>query len=1019
MKSIINSSCGDVLRLTAIILLLFILPGTRSFAQSYQEVKTQKEQYLEILHQSTPDSLFYHEGSEYNKFKQWVEFWEPRLFPNGDFKNYYAQQKAGLEQINESPLTIYPADWQEIGPTDEPSGTIPCNVTQSAGIGPVEFIRFYKPNPQHLFTASTKGGLFYSGNGGDNWVNAGSDLWSGISPVSWAEFKVNDPEVAYAASGQPDDNHAGEIQWTGGIYRVQKNGPINPNTQWDRIADVSNCFNGQLNCRINKVLTDPYDPDVLYVATTYGLFKSSNVNAATPTWLNVLADNVWDVEIRPGAGNHLTLYASFDGNPNLPNPSPNSNLVKFSTNGGNTWNVLPGSPSSLPINTASNISSISIEVSEIAGLQQNIYLLYYGTNSLSKNIYRYDFSNSSFVNILTNVDDITLGCFSNCCFGSGYGFGISQSGPNEVIFLAYGDRYARLLNGNLTLFGCGHPNVNEYHVDVEGFTFNPNNANEVWMASHGGPYKSTNQGDNWVPKMKGVGVAMVFNMATSYENPEDILISTYHDGDMLTQGSYTPNWNPAWKYVFGCDGANVLIDNKDPNYMYASGQGHPWGRSTDGGATTPFPTIPFYQAGAWSNFSAELNKEETNIIYGIKNNEVNRDFNHGASSGTVISNLDALSTGNPTNSNVVNIFTFDHNKDLLLATYYNSTTTSIDLYYTLKARDPAINSISDWFKVNLGNNPTNISEVEIDPLNPTTIYVTLYPNWSGSSINIINKVENFTTTPIITDLTYNLPNTTLGHDCLVMEKGSNGGMYLATDIGAMFYTNNSLIAAGPGNAWVQFGSDYPHVTTNGLEINYKVNKIRAAPYARGVWEADLYCPPAPYICTNCTTANGFFWEGTYVSVSETTLNSGRVIMRGTEYVELLPGSGFTLLDPSGNPNNYYEAYIHGCTAAQGNTIKLRPVGKEDESTVSSDRTASPGTQFTVYPNPNSGSFTLRIDSESENDILVFDLMGKLVFQKMKTNEPSHVINLSGFPKGIYLVQVTSGTRSMVKRVVTE
>ena len=102
------------------------------------------ERHLDELHKTMPDSLFYHEGSEHSKFKQWVDFWEPRMSKDGDFEGYYKRQKEGLALLATGSLPLYNANWQEVGPTDEPSGVIGCNGSQSAGIGPVEFIRFYK-----------------------------------------------------------------------------------------------------------------------------------------------------------------------------------------------------------------------------------------------------------------------------------------------------------------------------------------------------------------------------------------------------------------------------------------------------------------------------------------------------------------------------------------------------------------------------------------------------------------------------------------------------------------------------------------------------------------------------------------------------------------------------------------------------------------------------------------------------------------------------------------------------------
>lgn len=908
--------------------IVFALLCADSFAQNYFTMKKNTEARLAELHKTMPDSLFYHEGSEYSQFMQWVDYWEQRVGPTGDFNNYYTRLKASRERLAQRAFSLYNVDWQEVGPTDEPSGVMAANVGQSAGIGPVEFVRFYRsvttPAPNHMLCGSTKGGLFYSSDGGNTWVNAGSDHWSGVSNVSWAEFKVDDPEVIYAVSGEPKDNTPGPIQDRGGIFRVQKSGPVNPNTQWTQIADYTD-FGGHKDCWINKILTDPYDPNILYAATTWGLFKSSNVNAVNPTWVNILPNDgaVWDVEIRPGAGYHLTLYASFDSESPLnepnPNPSPISNMVKYSQNGGGNWSVLPNSPSTLAINNSSSkIPHISIEVSSAALLQQNIYLFYYGLTPASKNIYRYDFgSQSSYTKInQCGIDNLSCGSFSTCCFGSGSAFGVSQSGPSEVVFVAFGDRYARYVNGTQTLFGHTNPNKYDYHVDAEGFTFNPLNASEIWMASHGGPYKSMDQGSTWMPKMKGVGVAMVFHMATSYESPEDILIGTYHDGDILTEGPYTNNWNPTWKYVYGADGDKVLIDNKDPKYMYASGVGSPWARSDDSGATVTFPGIGFYTGNGWFQHVAVLNKESTNIIYGKRNGEVIRATDRGNSSGNVISNIASLAGANPSCSGVENIFAFEGNKDLLMASFYNCSDAlnSRQLYYTLKATDPAINPVSDWKKINLGNGNRSIYDVEIDPLDSRNIYVVLYPDWSASSTKVVNKVEDFANAQTVIDLTRNFPSPFFQRDCLVLEKGSNGGIYVATDGGAVFYTNNKLLLAGLGNEWVQFGDDYPHVTTNGLEINFKVNKIRAAPYSRGVWQADLYCPPdLTFNETGTYTANQFLEAKNWIT-SNATINSGLDVKYRAGDQIVLSSSFFA------KPGSNFYAFIHPCDKP-GNSFK--------------------------------------------------------------------------------------------------
>jgi len=60
----------------------------------------------------------------------------------------------------------------------------------------------------------------------------------------------------------------------------------------------------------------------------------------------------------------------------------------------------------------------------------------------------------------------------------------------------------------------------------------------------------------------------------------------------------------------------------------------------------------------------------------------------------------------------------------------------------------------------------------------------------------------------------------------------------------------------------------------------------------------------------------------------------------------------------------------------------------------------------VYPNPTIG--ILNIESESEIQIFLYDLSGKL---KIKTSQPlgSGQIDLSDFPAGIYVLEVSDKT----------
>ena len=79
-------------------------------------------------------------------------------------------------------------------------------------------------------------------------------------------------------------------------------------------------------------------------------------------------------------------------------------------------------------------------------------------------------------------------------------------------------------------------------------------------------------------------------------------------------------------------------------------------------------------------------------------------------------------------------------------------------------------------------------------------------------------------------------------------------------------------------------------------------------------------------------------------------------------------------------------------------------------------------EFTVYPNPTTGNITLTLDAIDESRPLtlkVYSLIGQemhtetiLPFNGVKKKQ----LDLSRFPKGIYMLEISNGDKSRIKRV---
>ncbi len=79
--------------------------------------------------------------------------------------------------------------------------------------------------------------------------------------------------------------------------------------------------------------------------------------------------------------------------------------------------------------------------------------------------------------------------------------------------------------------------------------------------------------------------------------------------------------------------------------------------------------------------------------------------------------------------------------------------------------------------------------------------------------------------------------------------------------------------------------------------------------------------------------------------------------------------------------------------------------------------------FSIFPNPNNGNFTIKFDSGSNAkiNISVNDLQGRKVLEKKYINSGffSENLQLDNVQKGIYLVTIKDGEKQIIKKIIVE
>jgi hypothetical protein len=292
-------------------------------------------------------------------------------------------------------------------------------------------------------------------------------------------------------------------------------------------------------------------------------------------------------------------------------------------------------------------------------------------------------------------------------------------------------------------------------------------------------------------------------------------------------------------------------------------------------------------------------------------------------------------------------------------------------------------------------------DIETSPWNKDVIYVAVY---IGNNPGI--KVLKYDGSAW-SNYSNGIPTTEYPFS-MVMDHQSNDALYLSTDMGVYYRDASST-------QWTLYNTGLPVIQSKQMEINYAENTVRAGTFGRGIYKSGLKCPTSALTkngCTNCNSATDYFWEGTNVTVSNTTLNTYKQVIRAVNSIDILPN---TTLDPAGNSAVFYDIFIHGCSAG-GNSYKSY---NSIENEVATDDKKPILSNINVYPNPNSGLFTLNMEADNMKNIYVYDMFGRLVYKNIQTKEQKIDIDITSEPKGMYIIKVDDGINVKTVKIINQ
>jgi len=358
------------------------------------------------------------------------------------------------------------------------------------------------------------------------------------------------------------------------------------------------------------------------------------------------------------------------------------------------------------------------------------------------------------------------------------------------------------------------------HADQHYAKFNPLN-NSLFFANDGGIYKYSAYGDTLffsngfyivspgvINMNSNLRIGQFYKLGLSATNPDKLVGGTQDNGTQMFN-------NSTLSRIYGADGMECAIDQLNENKIFVCTQYGGLRRNDDiSDPSSPWNNIsPVNYLGEWVT-PYKLHPINNNMIV-AGYDAVYRSFDSG-------DNWDSISPS------------WGSLKEIALApsdTDYIYAGKGISIRVT---KDGGI-SWSNW------TSPYSavVTDIVVAPYDPETIWVTVgegAPNQkvfksTDAGISWVNISGN------------NLPDIPV--HSIVYQDNAKHNLYIGTDLGV--YHRDSTMSD-----WMPFMTGLPNVAVTELEIQYGVNKIRAATYGRGIWES--YCATA-FGCTDTLACN--------------------------------------------------------------------------------------------------------------------------------------------------------------------
>jgi photosystem II stability/assembly factor-like uncharacterized protein len=410
-------------------------------------------------------------------------------------------------------------------------------------MGRIDDLAVVESDPKVIYLGAATGGVWKTTDAGMTW----KPLFDKESNMSIGALAIapSDPSIVWAGTGEANNRQSSS--WGAGVYKSTDGGHT-----WAHMGlDDTQA--------IGRIVIDPTNPDVVYVASLghlwgsnaeRGLFKTTD---GGKTWQKVLFINddtgVSDVAIDPQSPNILYAAAyerrrtvwGFNGG------GPNGGVYR-TTDAGATWKKLTGG---LP---EGDVGRIGLSV-----YRKDPNIVYAEVQAAKGGIFRSEDKGLTWKKMSST--DPRPSYFSQIRIDPNNDLRIWLGGVN----LYYSDDGGKTFNTR---------RVREVHSDFHAIWIDPNNSNYMLVGCDGGVYVSRDLGQDW-DHLNVVPLGQIYEVGYDNQQPYHVC-GGFQDNAEWCGPSRT--WflrgivNSDWTMVGGGDGFYVKPDPSDPETVYTESQ---------------------------------------------------------------------------------------------------------------------------------------------------------------------------------------------------------------------------------------------------------------------------------------------------------------------------------------------------------------------------------------------------------------------------------------------------------------